>query len=50
MPLRLSPKSNTELKKLQHRETVLRYQFINGVLKETYKIDLERCQRFESGS
>lgn len=32
-------KSKTELKKLQHRETVLRYQFINGVLKDTYKID-----------
>ncbi len=28
-----------ELKKLQQKETVLRYQFINGVLKETYTVD-----------
>jgi ferrous iron transport protein B len=34
-------KSTTELKKLQHRETVLRYQFINNVLKDTYKVDLD---------
>ncbi len=39
-----STKSKTELKKLQHRETVLRYQFINNVLKETYKIDLESAK------
>ncbi|MEM9076743.1 MAG: ferrous iron transport protein B [Bacteroidota bacterium] len=32
-------KSKAELKKLQHRETVLRYQFINAVLKKTYKVD-----------
>ena len=37
-------KSNTELKKLQHRETVLRYQFINGVLKETHKVDLQAAK------
>ncbi len=35
-----STKSNTELKKLQHKETVLRYQFINNILKEAYKVDL----------
>ena len=34
-----STKSKTELKKLQHKETVLRYQFINQALKETYKVD-----------
>ena len=34
-------KSNTELKKLQHKETVKRYQFINSILKETYKVDLQ---------
>ena len=39
-----STKSNDELKKLQHRETVLRYQFINGVLKETYKVDLQSAK------
>ncbi|MAU14913.1 MAG: ferrous iron transport protein B [Muricauda sp.] len=34
-----STKSKDELKKLQHRETVLRYQLINNILKETYKVD-----------
>lgn len=37
-------KSKDELKKLQHRETVLRYQFINSVLKETYKVDLNAAK------
>ncbi|MGI9546381.1 MAG: FeoB small GTPase domain-containing protein, partial [Flavobacteriaceae bacterium] len=32
-------KSKSELKKLQHKETIYRYQFINSVLKETYLID-----------
>ncbi len=32
-------KSDAELKKLQHRETILRYQYINGILKQTYKVD-----------
>ena len=32
-------KTKTELKKLQHRETVLRYQFINNILKKGYKVD-----------
>jgi ferrous iron transport protein B len=35
-----STKSKDELKKLQHKETVLRYQFINNALKETYKVDM----------
>jgi ferrous iron transport protein B len=35
-----STKSKEELKKLQHKETVLRYQFINNTLKETYKVDI----------
>ncbi|MFD2100425.1 ferrous iron transport protein B [Flagellimonas iocasae] len=35
-----STKSKDELKKLQHKETVLRYQFINNTLKETYKVDI----------
>lgn len=34
-----STKSKQELKKLQHRETVLRYKFINDTLKETYTVD-----------
>ena len=39
-----STKSKTELKKLQHRETVLRYKFINEVLKETYKVDFQSAK------
>ncbi|WP_420603246.1 ferrous iron transport protein B [Flagellimonas sp.] len=39
-----STKSKTELKKLQHRETVLRYQFINNTLKETYKVDFKAAK------
>ncbi|WP_350284344.1 ferrous iron transport protein B [uncultured Croceitalea sp.] len=41
-------KSKGELKKLQHRETVLRYQFINGVLKEAYKVDLASAKGFRA--
>ena len=37
-------KSKSELKKLQHKETVLRYQFINGVLKESYKVDRQAAK------
>lgn len=33
-------KSNSDLKRLQQKETILRYQFINGLLKEGQKIDL----------
>ncbi|NAY91431.1 ferrous iron transport protein B [Muricauda sp. JGD-17] len=36
-----STKSKSELKKLQHKETALRYQFINDTLKETYKVDFQ---------
>lgn len=43
-----SIKSNTELKKLQHRETVLRYRFINNILKETYKVDLTVAKGFRA--
>ncbi len=32
-------KSNSELKRLQQKETILRYQFINEVLKSGYKVD-----------
>ena len=32
-------KSVSDLKRLQQKETILRYQFINGVLKETMTID-----------
>ena len=32
-------KSNDELKRLQHKETVFRYQFINSVLNDSYEVD-----------
>ena len=35
----LATKTKSELKRLQQKETILRYQFINGILKETYKVD-----------
>ncbi|MCH4822579.1 ferrous iron transport protein B [Gramella lutea] len=34
-----STKSISDLKRLQQKETILRYQFINGLLKETMTID-----------
>ncbi|MEM7484334.1 MAG: ferrous iron transport protein B [Bacteroidota bacterium] len=39
-----STKSKTELKKLQHKETVLRYKFINDTLKEAYKVDFQAAK------
>ncbi|RDY60047.1 ferrous iron transport protein B [Flagellimonas nanhaiensis] len=39
-----STKSKEELKKLQHKETVLRYQFINNTLKETYIVDFKSAK------
>jgi len=39
-----STKSKSELKRLQQKETILRYQFINGVLKEGYSIDLKAAK------
>jgi ferrous iron transport protein B len=41
-------KSPEELKKMQHRETVLRYQFINAVLKDTYKVDVQVAKGFRA--
>jgi len=32
-------KSKSELKRLQQKETIRRYQFINSVLKDSYKVD-----------
>ncbi|MGB5666423.1 MAG: ferrous iron transport protein B [Maribacter sp.] len=32
-------KSKSELKRLQQKETIIRYKFINSILKETYKVD-----------
>ncbi|WP_372945230.1 ferrous iron transport protein B [Muriicola sp.] len=39
-----STKSKSELKRLQQKETILRYQFINGILKEAYKVDLQAAK------
>ena len=32
-------KTKSELKRLQQKETIIRYQFINSILKEAYKVD-----------
>lgn len=37
-------KSKNELKKLQHKETIFRYQFINDLLKETYQVDHSKAK------
>lgn len=41
-------KSKSELKRLQQKETIIRYQFINGVLKETYKVDAKAAKGFRA--
>ena len=43
-----STKSKSELKRLQQKETILRYQFINGILKEAYKVDLQAAKGFRA--
>lgn len=43
-----STKTKSELKRLQQKETILRYQFINGILKETYKVDLNAAKGFRA--
>ncbi|OAB80131.1 ferrous iron transport protein B [Cochleicola gelatinilyticus] len=40
--------SKSNLKRLQQKETILRYQFINGVLKETLTIDTENAKDLRS--
>ncbi|MBA6313614.1 ferrous iron transport protein B [Cellulophaga baltica] len=37
-------KSKPELKRLQQKETILRYQFINGILKQAHKVDLNAAK------
>lgn len=39
-------KNENELKKLQQKETILRYQFINNLLKEAMTVDLESATDF----
>ncbi len=40
--------SRSNLKRLQQKETIARYQFINGVLKETLTIDTANAKDFRS--
>lgn len=37
-------KTKSELKRLQQKETILRYQFINNILKEAYTMDPSRAR------
>lgn len=41
-------KPDSELKRLQHKETVKRYQFINDLLKEAKKVDLSKARDLRS--
>ena len=41
-------KEKSELKRLQQKETIVRYQFINGVLKETFKKDITTAKDLRS--
>ncbi len=41
-------KSKSELKRLQQKETILRYQFINNTLKETYTVDAMAAKGFRA--
>jgi ferrous iron transport protein B len=41
-----STKTKAELKRLQQKETIVRYQFINNVLKQGYKVDAAAAKGF----
>lgn len=41
-------KPDSELKRLQHKETVKRYQFINDLLKEAKKVDFSKARDLRS--
>lgn len=43
-----STKSKSELKRLQQKETILRYQFINDILKQAYKVDINAAKGFRA--
>ena len=43
-----STKSKSELKRLQQKETILRYKFINDVLKEGYIVDINAAKGFRA--
>ena len=41
-------KSSTEIKKLQHKETIARYKFINDTLKKSYVVDKSKATDLRS--
>lgn len=41
-------KEKSDLKRLQQKETIVRYQFINGILKETFKKDITTAKDLRS--
>ncbi len=43
-----STKSNTDLKRLQQKETALRYQFINKMLEKAYTVDRNKARDLRS--
>ncbi|GLB48481.1 ferrous iron transport protein B [Neptunitalea lumnitzerae] len=43
-----STKSRSDLKRMQQKETIVRYQFINGVLKETFRKDINAAKDLRS--
>ncbi len=43
-----NPKPKSELKKLQQKETIVRYQFINKILKETFTKDINAAKDLRS--
>lgn len=47
-PELLTSLSTIELKKVQHRETIVRYQFINDILKKSYTIDKEKASDIQT--
>ncbi|EDP97151.1 ferrous iron transport protein B [Kordia algicida OT-1] len=44
----ISTLSKLELKKVQHRETIIRYQFINDTLKKSYRVDKEKASDLQT--
>ena len=44
----LTSLAKLELKKVQHRETIIRYQFINEVLKKSYTVDKEKASDLQA--
>ncbi|WP_420571470.1 ferrous iron transport protein B [Kordia sp.] len=47
-PELLTSLSKTELKKVQHRETIVRYKFINDTLKKSYTVDKAKASDLQT--